>query len=144
VQVVCVPEQPPDHPANLELELGVAVRVTRVPDANTVPVGFVVTVPDPVPDLVIVNVYPLPDDEAPLWVMEKVLPATVKAAVLVEPVLAATEILTVPFPVPVVPEEIFAQETPVEELHEQPLDAVTEMVPVVAALPIEALVGEIL
>jgi len=56
VQVVCVPEQPPDHPANLELELGVAVRVTRVPDANTVPDGLAVTVPDPVPAFVIVRV----------------------------------------------------------------------------------------
>ena len=141
---VVLKEQSPDHPEKTEFASGVAVMVTRVPDANTVPDGLVVTVPDPVPDLVIVRVYPLPDDEALLWVMEKVLPATVKAAVLAAPVFAATEYFTVPLPVPVEPDEIVAQETPVDALQEQPLVAVTEIVPVPPVLAKDALEGEIL
>ena len=141
---VLLKEQSPDHPEKTEFASGVAVRVIRVPEGKTVPEGFVVTVPDPVPDLDIVKVYPLPDDEAPLWVMENVFPATVKAAVLAAPVLAATEYLTVPLPVPVEPDEIVAQETPVDALQEQPLVAVTEIVPVPPVLAKDVLEGEIL
>lgn len=140
---VLLKEQSPDHPEKTEFVSGVAVMVTRVPEGKTVPEGLVVTVPDPVPDLVIVRVYPLPD-VAPLWVMENVLPATEKAAVLAPPVLAATEYLTVPLPVPVEPDEIVAQDTPVDALQEQPLVAVTEIVPVPPVLVKDALEGEIL
>jgi hypothetical protein len=56
VHVEFVPEQAPDHPAKMEPELGVAVRVMDVPATNAVPLGLFVTVPEPVPDLVIVRV----------------------------------------------------------------------------------------
>jgi hypothetical protein len=55
-----VPEQPPpDQPAKVEPETGVAVSVTDVPDANEapqvepqlMPPEELVTVPEPVPDL---------------------------------------------------------------------------------------------
>jgi uncharacterized RmlC-like cupin family protein len=57
LQVVFVPVQAPDQPANREPELAVAVRVTTVPEPNAaeqvdpqlIPVGDDVTVPDPVP-----------------------------------------------------------------------------------------------
>jgi hypothetical protein len=56
-----VPEQPaPDHPANVEPEEGVAVRVTAVASAKvrehsgpqSIPFGELVTEPEPVPDFV--------------------------------------------------------------------------------------------
>jgi hypothetical protein len=82
-------------------------------------------------------------DVAAAWEMENVCPATVKAAVLADPVLAATEYVTVPLPVPLVPDEIVAQDTPVDALQVQPLAAVTVMVPVPPLLVKEALDGEI-
>ena len=54
--VVSDPEHPPDQPAKVEFELGVAVRVTVVPALKVVPVGLDVTVPVPVPALVMVSV----------------------------------------------------------------------------------------
>ncbi|MGA8580849.1 MAG: hypothetical protein WB579_19335 [Bryobacteraceae bacterium] len=58
-----VPEQAPDHPANVEPVPGVAVSVMTVPAAklrqpepHEVPTGEEVTVPLPVPDVVIVRV----------------------------------------------------------------------------------------
>jgi hypothetical protein len=54
-QVEDVPLHAPDHPAKIEPELGVAVRVTLVPDAYAAADGLRVTVPDPVPDVVTVN-----------------------------------------------------------------------------------------
>jgi hypothetical protein len=56
-QVVFVPEHAPDHPANVESALAVAVRVTAVPMLKVVPAGLEVTVPAPVPVLVILRVY---------------------------------------------------------------------------------------
>jgi hypothetical protein len=56
VEVNEVPEHPPDQPAKVELEPGVAVSVTTVPAPKVVPIGLLVTVPDPVPPLVIVRV----------------------------------------------------------------------------------------
>jgi hypothetical protein len=76
--------------------------------------------------------------------MENDFPAIVKAAVLAAPVFAATEYFTVPLPVPVEPDEIVAQETPVDALQEQPLVAVTEIVPVPPVLVKDALEGEML
>ena len=84
----------------------------------------------------------MPDVVLPLCVMENDFPAIVKAAVRDEPVLAATEYFTVPLPVPLDPELMVAQATPVEALHEQPLVAVTEMDPVPPLLVKEALDGE--
>jgi hypothetical protein len=53
-----VPEQAPDHPANVEPVFGVAVSVTAVPAAklrqpepHEVPAGKALTVPLPVPDV---------------------------------------------------------------------------------------------
>ena len=58
-----VPEHVPDQPANVELELGVAVSVATVPAAklrqpepHDVPEGEELTVPLPVPDMVVVRV----------------------------------------------------------------------------------------
>jgi hypothetical protein len=56
LHVVVVPEHAPDHPAKVEVLLGVAVRVTAVPAVKIVPLGLVVTVPAPVPDFVAVRV----------------------------------------------------------------------------------------
>lgn len=62
---VLVPEQtPPDHPANVDPESGVAVTVTWLPEANfaehvephEIPAGELVIVPDPDPLLVTVSV----------------------------------------------------------------------------------------
>lgn len=54
-QVEAEPEHAPDHPAKVEVELGVAVRVTVVPMLKAVPLGLFATIPDPVPDSVIVR-----------------------------------------------------------------------------------------
>ena len=60
-----VPEQPPpDQPAKVELEAGVAVSVTELPsvklaeheDPQSIPAGELVTEPEPVPDLLTVSV----------------------------------------------------------------------------------------
>jgi len=56
VQVGDVPEQPPAHPVKVELAAGLAVRVTTVPALKLVPVGLLLTVPLPVPDLVTLRV----------------------------------------------------------------------------------------
>jgi hypothetical protein len=56
VHVVDVPEHAPDQPANVEVEPGVAVRVTDVPALKVEPVGLPVTVPLPVPLFAAVNV----------------------------------------------------------------------------------------
>jgi len=56
-QVWLVPEQAPDHPVKDEPALAVAVRVTDVPEANVVPLGFVATEPVPVPVSVTVSEY---------------------------------------------------------------------------------------
>ena len=77
--------------------------------------------------------------------MENDFPAIVKAAVRDdEAVLAATEYATVPLPVPLDPELMVAQDTPVAAVQEQPLVAVTEMDPVPPLLVKEALDGEML
>ncbi len=72
-QVGEVPVHPPDHPAKDELASGVAVRVTTVPVLKVDPTGLLLTVPVPVPLLVILNVA----RDAPDWVTVKVLPAMV-------------------------------------------------------------------
>jgi hypothetical protein len=51
-----VPEIAPDQPVKVDPASGVAVIVMIVPAAKVVPPGLVVTVPVPVPDLVIVRV----------------------------------------------------------------------------------------
>ena len=57
LQVVAVPEQPPDHPVKRLPSAGAAVSVTAVPEGNVaehvdpqlIPAGVDVTVPEPVP-----------------------------------------------------------------------------------------------
>jgi hypothetical protein len=56
VHVGDVPVAPPDHPPKVEFAFGVAVRVTTVPALKVVPEGLFVTVPLPVPALVIERV----------------------------------------------------------------------------------------
>lgn len=59
VQVEAVPLQAPDHPANLEPDLGASVSLTDVPEVNfalqvvpqLMPEGLLVTVPVPAPAL---------------------------------------------------------------------------------------------
>ena len=62
---VPVPEQPPPlQPVKVEPAAGAAVKVRAVPPANVaehvapqeMPAGLLVTVPDPVPDLLMVSV----------------------------------------------------------------------------------------
>jgi hypothetical protein len=63
VQVALVPLQLPDHPANLEPDLAVAVSLMDVPAVNfaahvppqLTPEGLLVTVPAPVPALFTVS-----------------------------------------------------------------------------------------
>jgi hypothetical protein len=55
VHVVLAPEHAPDHPLKVDPAAGVAVRLTVVPATKLVPVGLVATVPDPVPDLLVVR-----------------------------------------------------------------------------------------
>ncbi len=58
VQGEIVPEQaPPDHPPKVELASGAAIRVTTVPESKLAPTGLLLTVPVPVPFLVMPNVY---------------------------------------------------------------------------------------
>jgi len=52
-----LPAQAPDHLPNVELAAGVAIRVTTVPELKVVPAGLLLTVPVPVPDLLMLNVY---------------------------------------------------------------------------------------
>lgn len=62
---VDVPVAPPDHPAKIEPEAGVAVSVTLVPDVKLalhavpqeIPPELLATVPVPVPALVTVSAY---------------------------------------------------------------------------------------
>jgi len=51
-----IPEHAPDHPENTDLRPGVAVRVTTAPALKLVPEGLVVTIPLPVPAVLIVRV----------------------------------------------------------------------------------------
>jgi hypothetical protein len=55
VHVELVPEHAPVHPLKVDPVEGVAQRLTVVPDAKLVPVGLEVTVPDPVPDVIVVR-----------------------------------------------------------------------------------------
>ena len=79
---VPVPEHAPDHPANVEPVFGVAVSATTVPaaklrqpDPHEVPAGEELTVPLPVPEVVMVKVGLTPEFEfctvssTPLWVV---------------------------------------------------------------------------
>ena len=58
-----VPLHEPDHPANVEAELGAALSDTAVPltklalhvDPQLMPAGLLVTVPAPAPESVMVN-----------------------------------------------------------------------------------------
>jgi hypothetical protein len=60
-----VPEQAPDHPANVDVPSGVAVRLTAVPASRfalqvvpqSMPPTLLVTVPPPVPAFVTVRAY---------------------------------------------------------------------------------------
>jgi hypothetical protein len=51
------PMHAPDQPVKTESELGAAVNVTTVSEANVVPAGFVVTFPFPVPVWLTAKVY---------------------------------------------------------------------------------------
>jgi hypothetical protein len=70
------------------------------------------------------------------------LPAIVDAVVLDDPEFAATVYATVPLPVPLAPEVIVTQETPVEADHEHPLCVVTVTLPGPPEALAEALVAE--
>ena len=55
LQVGFFPEHCPDQPAKSELALGAALRTTRVPVSKSVPAGMLVTVPVPVPILLMLK-----------------------------------------------------------------------------------------
>jgi hypothetical protein len=57
VQVGDVQEHPPDHPVKIEPAAGLAVRVTAAPALKLVPVGLLLTVPVPVPDVLMLKAY---------------------------------------------------------------------------------------
>jgi hypothetical protein len=57
LQVGLVPEHRPDQPANAELALGAALRVTTVPASKSAPAGTLATVLVPVPLLLIFKGY---------------------------------------------------------------------------------------
>ena len=63
----------------------------------------------------------------------KICPPIVMVAVLEAPVFAATENLTVPFPVPVPPLVIVTQEALFSAVQEQLLVVITAMLPAVLA-----------
>ena len=64
VQVLAMPLHEPDHPANVEPDAAVAVKVTLVPEVNgalqtaphEMPAGVLATVPLPAPALVTASV----------------------------------------------------------------------------------------
>ncbi|MBP1748364.1 MAG: hypothetical protein H6Q52_903 [Deltaproteobacteria bacterium] len=90
-------------------------------------------------------VYPdVVDDVVPLCDIVNVFPATLNDAVRAAPVLAATVYDTVPLPLLVAPDEIVAQDTPVDALQEQPLVVLTAILPVPPLDVNDLLVGEIL
>jgi hypothetical protein len=71
-----------------------------------------------------------------------VRPATVSVPVLeLVLVLAATEYATVPEPVPLAPDVIVIQDTPLEAVHAHPLVVVTLAVPVVAPAGTDVALG---
>jgi len=57
VQVGDAPEHPPDHPVKVELAAGLAVRVTTVPAPKLVPIGLLLSVPVPVPDVLMLEIW---------------------------------------------------------------------------------------
>ncbi len=136
--VVAVPEHAPDQPVNVELVSAAALRVTTVPAAKLVPVGFVVMVPVPVPEVVVVNAY----EVIPLWVIVNKLPAIVDTVVLSAPVLGVTVYDTVAVLVAVVPDVIVTQLSLLIAVQLQPVCVVTVTVPLPPAVPKEALEGE--
>jgi hypothetical protein len=78
-----------------------------------------------------------------LCVTVKVSPAMVIVPVRREPVFAATEYPTVPFPVPLPPEVIVIHVALLVAAHAQPAPAVTVTLPVPPLEPKDWLVGEI-
>ena len=60
VKVLVVPEHAPNHPLKIDPDAAAAVRFTEVPllygseqsEPQLIPAGLLVTVPEPVPDLV--------------------------------------------------------------------------------------------
>jgi hypothetical protein len=85
-----VPLQAPDQPTKVEPVFGVAVSLTTVPGLNVEPVGLFVTIPLPVPALLMVR--PYREEEVPDWFTVKTRPAMVKVPVLEdEAELADTE-----------------------------------------------------
>ena len=91
------------------------------------------------------NVCMLPEiTGAPDWVTVWLLPATVMVALLeFEPVLADTEYVTVPLPLPLFPDVIFIQSTLSVAVQLHPPGAVTLTVPVPPLSVNDRLVGEI-
>ncbi len=83
------------------------------------------------------------EEVTPLCVIVKVFPAIVDAAVLDAPVFAVTLYDTVPLPVPLAPEVMVAQETPVAADQVHPLCVVTVTLPVPPDAPMDTLAGEI-
>jgi hypothetical protein len=80
----------------------------------------------------------------PAWVTVKVWPPTVIVPVRVlVPGFAATRYETWPLPVPLAPAVTVIHETLLDAVHAQPLPAVTVMVPLTSAAPIDVLTGEI-
>jgi hypothetical protein len=104
------------------------------------------TVPDSAPEpcdrLVGVMLYV---QTVPACVTVNVRPAMVSVPVReLAPVFAATEYVTVPFPLPLAPEAILIQETLLAAAQLHPLDAVTVTLPDSASEPWDRFVGKIM
>jgi hypothetical protein len=139
-QVREVPVQAPDHPAKVELTLGVAVKVTTVPALKLFPVGMLAIDPVPVPFLLRVSVY----WGALFWVTVNVFPPTVTVPVLIDaPELTEAEKFTLPLPLPLLPPVMEIQLALLDAFQEHPLGAVTAMVPLPPLESKDWLVGEI-
>jgi len=101
----------------------------------TTSVGRATVTPTPPTGELAVGAARLPEKDAAVCVIVKLVPATVSVAVRAAPVFVATEKVTVPFPLPDDPVEIVTNVALLAAVHVQPVPAVTATDPVPPAAP---------